>query len=42
MQECGEEVGIVYLNWKLDEDVLIPEIGLLQAVVARIRFCSKE
>ncbi len=32
MEECGEEVRIVYLDRKLDEDVLISKIGLLQAV----------
>ncbi len=30
MQEGGKEVGIVYLDWKLDEDVLVSKIGLLE------------
>lgn len=29
MEEAGEEVGVVYLNRELDQDVLISKAGVL-------------
>lgn len=31
VQEGGQKVGVMYLNRKLNENVLIPKVGFLQA-----------
>lgn len=40
MQEGGKKVGVVYLNRELDENVLIAEVGLLEASQSS-QLCSK-